>query len=104
MTELDRARGAALVGFTATAALLVLTVAAYLNDSLESLGWQGGEYAYTFVWTAIGAILVGAVVKAASPGPWRSIGSGMLWAGTVGVVVVIVLVVGFVWALSNFGL
>ena len=101
MTEIDRGRLAALAGFATTAVLLVLTVVAFQTDALESFGWQGGEYAYSFIWIALGSALAGLVVKVAAPAPWRSAGTGMALAGTVGVVVVITLVVVFVWALSN---
>ncbi|HEX8869312.1 MAG TPA: hypothetical protein VF821_26865 [Lentzea sp.] len=102
MTELDRGRVAALAGFFAPAVLLTLTVVAYLNDSLASLGWQGGEYAYAFVWIALGSALAGVAVRVAAPVPWRSAGSGMAWAGTAGVLIVISLVVLFVWAVAHW--
>ncbi|MEV6711401.1 hypothetical protein AB0M48_05075 [Lentzea sp. NPDC051208] len=102
MTEIDRGRLAALAGFATTAVLLVLTVVAFLNDALESFGWQGGEYAYSFLWIALGSAIAGLVVKVAAPAPWRSAGTGMALAGTAGVVVVITLVIVFMWALSNF--
>ncbi|MDX8048667.1 hypothetical protein SK571_04695 [Lentzea sp. BCCO 10_0798] len=101
MTEIDRGRLAALAGFATTTVLLVLTVVAFLNDALESFGWQGGEYAYSFIWIALGSAIAGLVVKVAAPAPWRSAGTGMALAGTVGVVVVITLVIVFMWALSN---
>ncbi len=102
VTELDRGRTAAFAGFAAIAGLLVLIVVAFANDYLDPVGWQGGEYAYAFVWTAIGSIVLGRVVKAAAPGPWRSIGSGMLLAGTIGVVTVIALIVAFYVALTQW--
>ncbi|WP_434446472.1 hypothetical protein [Lentzea sp. E54] len=104
MTEIERGRAAATIGFAATTILLVLTVVAFRNDALESFGWQGGEYAYSFVWIALGSAVAGAVVKMAAPAPWRSAGSGLLLAGVIGVGVVIALIVVFVWALSNLQL
>ncbi|MET8758795.1 hypothetical protein [Lentzea sp. NPDC004782] len=95
MTELDRDRGAAFLGFTVSAALLVLTVGTYFNDSLSHLGWQGGEYAYAFLWIAIGSTVVGGVIKFAAPAPWRSIGAGLAVGGIGGVLVVLVLIVTF---------
>jgi hypothetical protein len=65
-TEPGRDRGAAFLGFTISAALLALTVGAYFNDSLSRLGWQGGEYAYAFVWIAIGSTVIGGVVRSFS--------------------------------------
>lgn len=102
MTELDRGRTAAFAGFAAIAGLLVLIVVAFTNDYLDPLGWQGGEYAYAFVWTAIGSLVLGGVVKVAAPGPWRSIGSGMLLAGALGVAAVIAMIVVFAVALSQW--
>ncbi|SER47703.1 hypothetical protein [Lentzea albida] len=101
MTEIDRGRLAALAGFATTAVLLTLTVIAFLNDTFESFGWRGGEYAYSFIWIALGSALVGLVVKVAAPAPWRSAGTGLALAGSVGVLVVIALVVTFIWAWSN---
>lgn len=101
MTELDRGRVAAMAGFLVPVSLLVLTVFAYLNN-FGPLGWQGGEYAYAFVWIAFGSVLAGVVVRAAAPTPWRSLGSGMAWAGGAGVLVVLVLIVLFVWAVANW--
>ncbi|WP_143116076.1 hypothetical protein [Lentzea xinjiangensis] len=102
MTELDRARLAATAGFATTTVLLALTAAAYLNDSLEAFGWQGGEYAYAFVLIALGSALAGGVVKALAPRPWRPAGSGLLVAGGAGVAVVVLLVALFVWAVANW--
>lgn len=102
MTELDRSRVAALAGFSVPAALLVLTVFAFLNDTLKPIGWQGGEYAYAFVWITFGSALAGLVVRAAAPSPWRSLGAGLAWAGAAGLVVVIALVALLVWAVANW--
>ncbi|MGW4211174.1 hypothetical protein ACWEIJ_24500 [Lentzea sp. NPDC004789] len=101
MTELDRDRGAAFLGFTVSAALLVLTVGAYFNDSLAHLGWQGGEYAYAFLGIAIGSTVVGGVIKLAAPAPWRSVGAGLAVGGIGGAVVVAVLVLAFVVLLAT---
>ncbi|MGW6444095.1 hypothetical protein [Lentzea sp. NPDC055074] len=102
MTEIDRGRLAALAGFATTAVLLVLTVVAFQTNAMNSFGWQGGEYAYSFIWIALGSALAGILVKVAAPAPWRSAGTGMVLAGTVGVVVVITLFAAFLWAISNF--
>ncbi|SDP39921.1 hypothetical protein [Lentzea jiangxiensis] len=83
------------------AVLLVLTVVALLTNALQSFGWQGGEYAYSFIWIALGSALAGLVVLVAAPAPWRSAGKDMAIAGTAGVVVVITLVVAFIWAWSS---
>lgn len=106
MTELDRDRGAAFFGFTASAALLVLTVGAYFNDTFAHLGWQGGEYAYAFVWTAIGLTVVGGVIRLAAPAPWRSVGAGLAVGGIGGVVVLAVLIIAFfvLLATSDWGI
>ncbi|MFD4638950.1 hypothetical protein ACFWN2_16660 [Lentzea sp. NPDC058436] len=104
MTEIDRGRLAALAGFAITAVLLVLTVVAFQTGAMESFGWQGGEYAYSFIWIALGSAVAGGVVKMAAPAPWRSAGTGLLLAGVVGVFVVIALIVTFVVALSNLNL
>ncbi|MGW6934563.1 hypothetical protein ACWGE0_31195 [Lentzea sp. NPDC054927] len=102
MTQIVRDRHAALLGFAASATLLTATVVTFLQDSLAFLGWQGGEYAYAFIWITIGLIVAGAVLRATAPSPWRSIGSGMAWAGAIGVLVVIVLIILFIVAFSNW--
>ncbi|GGN03502.1 hypothetical protein GCM10011609_48220 [Lentzea pudingi] len=104
MTEIDRGRLAALAGFATSAVLLVLTFTAFLTDAMRSLGWQGGEYAYSFVWIALGSLVVGGVVKTAAPAPWRSAGSGLLVAGAVGVLIVFALIVTFIVALTSLSL
>lgn len=106
MTTADRDRGAALAGFVASAGLLVLTVGAYFNDTFAHLGWQGGEYAYAFVWTAIGLSVVGGVIRLAAPAPWRSVGAGLAVGGIGGVVVLAVLIIAFfvLLATSDWGI
>lgn len=92
---------AATAGFAVTSLLLVLIAGSYLTDTFSSLDWQGGEYAYAFVWVTLGSVLMRAVVKAAAPAPWRSLGSGMLITGVVGIVVVLTLVVLFVQGVES---
>ena len=104
VTELDHRRRAILAGFLVPLALLVLIALAYRNDFFASSGWHGGEYAYAFVWTALGSIVVGAVVRLAAAAPWRSIGSGMMLVGSISMLVVIALIVVFVMALTSSGL
>lgn len=101
MTALDRDRGAAFFGFTVSAALLALTVGAFFNDTFADLGWRGGEYAYAFVWIAIGSTVVGGVIRLVAPAPWRSIGAGLAVGGIGGVVVLIVLIVAFIVLLAT---
>jgi hypothetical protein len=102
MSEVDRGPMAALAGFIAAAGLLVLIVAGYVHDYLEPLGWRGGEYAYAFLWTTLGAAGVGGAVRAAAPSPWRSIGTGMLIASAGGLIVLVAAIVLFMWALSQW--
>ncbi|TWP52455.1 hypothetical protein FKR81_08975 [Lentzea tibetensis] len=101
MTEVDQSRFAALAGFTIPVALMVLTIVAFTGDYLDVLGWQGGEYGYAFLWIAIGSVVLGVVTKAAAPAPWRSAGSGMVLAGTIGVVLTIAAVMLFMWAFAH---
>lgn len=102
MTHIVRDRHAALLGFAASATLLAATVVAYLQDSLASVGWHGGEYAYAFIWITLGLVVGGAVLMAGAAAPWRSIGTGMVWAGGIGVLVVVVLIVLFIVAFANW--
>lgn len=104
MEDLDQRRpkrpGVAFTGFLVPFALLLAMVAAYQAQSFDALGWRGGEYAYAFIGVAFGAVVVGAVLKAARP-PWTSVGTGMILAGTLGVLFAIGLVVLFVIAWSG---
>ncbi|SFQ99362.1 hypothetical protein SAMN04488564_101839 [Lentzea waywayandensis] len=101
MTETVSGRAAGLAGFATAFLLLVFTFVAFQNDALKSLGWQGGEYAYAFIFVALGSAVLGVVLKAVAPAPWRSAGTGLILAGTLGVVVVVALIIAFVYALSN---
>ncbi|MEV6236981.1 hypothetical protein [Lentzea sp. NPDC051838] len=97
MTEIDRARGAAMAGFLVPAALLVLTVVALLSN----FGWQDGSYVVVFFYIALGSALTGAVVRVAAPAPWRSAWSGLVTAGVAGLGVFLALMVAIYWSLSN---
>ncbi|MCR3753848.1 hypothetical protein [Lentzea californiensis] len=101
MTKTDRSRTAGLAGFATTTALLVLTFAAFQNGALESFGWQGGEYATAFVCITLGSTFAGIVLNLTAPAPWKSVGTGMILAGTLGGVVVIMLFFVIAWGLSN---
>lgn len=93
--------GAGVAGFAAVLGLLLLTFLAMQNDALESLGWQGGQYAYAFVWIALGSVVAGVVLKVRSPAPWRTFGTGLIIGGTFGVVLLIAFFVLVAYALSN---
>ena len=82
--------------------MLTATVVAFLNDSLAALGWQGGEYAYTFIWLTLGLVVAGAVLRAVAPTPWRSVGAGMAWAGGASVLVALTLLVLFIVAFASW--
>ena len=102
VTKLDHRRGAALAGFAFSLTLLALIALAYRNDFFASSGWHGGEYLNAFIWTALGSIVVGAVVRLTAAAPWRSIGSGMILVGAAGMLVIIALALLFFVALANF--
>jgi hypothetical protein len=80
---------------------LLTSVVAYQGQLLVDVGWRGGEYARTFIGVAVGAILLGSVLRPFLSQPWESIGSGMLAAGTLGVVITVALLVVFVIAMSQ---
>ncbi|MFD5830590.1 hypothetical protein [Lentzea sp. NPDC060358] len=98
MTEIDRGKLASLAGFATPAVLLLLTAVALLDNTL---GWQGGAYVVAFFWIALGSALAGGLVRTAAPAPWRAAGSGMVLAGTAGVVLFLALVVAIAWSLSS---
>ncbi|MBB5802593.1 polyferredoxin [Saccharothrix ecbatanensis] len=104
MEDLDQRKrkrpGVAFAGFLVPFALLMAVMAAHRAQSFDALGWHGGEYAYAFIGVALGAVVVGALLKAARP-PWPSVGTGMILAGTVGVLIAIAIVALFVIAFSG---
>ncbi|MFJ5984647.1 hypothetical protein [Lentzea sp. NPDC092896] len=97
----DGGRLVALAGFTATAALLVLTFAALVTNALLPLGWQGPEYLVAFFCIALGSAIAGPVVKRAAPVPWRPAGSGMLLAGLAGLGLLVALVALIYWGFPD---
>ncbi|WP_309113216.1 hypothetical protein [Saccharothrix sp.] len=102
MTEIDRRRLLGLSGFLLPCALLVALYFAYSSDTFGSWGWKGGEYAYAFIGVAVGAILLGCLVKLFRlDKPGGAFGTGLVLGGTLGVVVVIGLVVLFFVAWSR---
>lgn len=88
------------LGFFAPVTLLVLVLVAYTNGYIA--GWKGGEYAYAFVIVAVGAALVGGVLRLVAPQTrLRSFGMGMFLGGTLGVLITIAVVALLTAALSN---
>ncbi|CAL9540841.1 hypothetical protein SUDANB95_04193 [Actinosynnema sp. ALI-1.44] len=102
MTEIDRRRTLGLAGFLLPCALLVALYCAYSSDTFASWGWLGGEYAYAFIGVAVGAILLGCVVKLVGlDKPGGAFGTGLVLGGTLGVLVVAAFVVVFLVAWSR---
>ncbi|MFI9817722.1 hypothetical protein [Saccharothrix variisporea] len=102
MTEIDQRRLWGLGGFLLPCALLVGLFLAYSSDTFGSWGWKGGEYAYAFIGVAVGAILLGCVLKLVwLESPRGALGTGLLLGGTLGVVVVFAIVVLFFLAWSR---
>ncbi|MEJ2852142.1 MULTISPECIES: hypothetical protein [unclassified Saccharothrix] len=102
MTEIDRRRLLGVGGFLLPCALLVGVYFAYSSNAFGSWGWKGGEYAYAFIGVAVGAILLGCVLKLVwLESPRGALGTGLVLGGTLGVVVVVALVVLFVVAWSR---
>ena len=102
--EVERRRrpGVAFAGFVVASALQVAVVVAYRAGYLADAGWRGGEYAYAFIGIAVGSIVLGGVLKLLGP-PWRSVGTGVLLAGTVGFAIVVAVFVSVLVALSQWG-
>ncbi|HKS47612.1 MAG TPA: hypothetical protein VJT49_21365 [Amycolatopsis sp.] len=97
--------GVAFAGFMVPFVLLVLVVLAYTANFFADIGWHGGEYADAFLGVVIGAMVVGAVLKLLPPRlPWTSFGTGLLLAGTLGVVIIAVLCAVISIALSHTNL
>ncbi|MCE6998667.1 hypothetical protein LZG04_28295 [Saccharothrix sp. S26] len=93
--------GVALAGFAVPFALQVAVVAAYQGRYLWDAGWRGGQYAYAFIGVAVGSIVLGCVLKFFRP-PWRSVGTGLLLAGTFGFVAVFAVLALFLVAFSQW--
>ncbi|MGI5501360.1 hypothetical protein [Lentzea sp. CA-135723] len=92
---------AGVAGFATTLGLLLLTFVSMQNDVLESLGWQGGQYAYAFIWIALGSVVAGVVLKVRSSARWKAFGTGLIIGGTFGVVLLIAFFVLVAYSLSN---
>jgi hypothetical protein len=94
--------GLTFLGVLVSLALFVLVKLAYDFGWFAGLGWRGGEYAYLFVGVVLGTPVVGLLVRAAlDRSSWRSLGTGMLIGGTIGFVILIVIVVLFAIGMSQ---
>src|SRR2546430_9108754 len=104
MNELDRRgrhrKGLALAGFMVPFALLVLVALGYERRFGSDIGWRGGEYACAFIGVASGSVLVGILLRLRPQSPWQRFGTGLIVAGTLGVVCTVVIVVLVVIVMS----
>ncbi|SFQ99366.1 hypothetical protein SAMN04488564_101840 [Lentzea waywayandensis] len=94
------ARLASVTGFAVLFLLLVLVFAAQLANALRPIGWEGTEYLVTFFFVALGAALIGPVVKVAAP-RWRTAANGMTLAGVIGLVLFAALMGLIYWGLGG---
>jgi hypothetical protein len=89
-------------GFLPPSLLLVAVAAAYGGQLFRDAGWRGGEYAAAFVGVTACAVVGGAALRLLRPeSPWRSFGSGMVVAGTLGVLVAVAIAALFVIAFAQ---
>ena len=105
MTESQRRTrpGMGFAGFAVTFVLLAVVVLAYQTKALAGAGWAGGEYANAFVLIAICAVVAGLVMLIAGRGTsWRPFGAGVLAGGGLGLGFVVVALVMFWIAWSNY--
>ncbi|WP_158853570.1 hypothetical protein [Saccharothrix deserti] len=106
MNDLDQRKrkrpGVAFAGFLVPCVLLSAVMLGYRSGYLAALGWRGGEYAYAFIGVAVGAVLVGCLLKLVRP-PWNSFGTGMILGGVLGVLSTIAIFVLVMIALSRWG-
>lgn len=87
------------IGFALpTASSTMLLVTCYLD------GWRSGEYAKAFLAVVFGSLVLGCTLAAFTPRSWRAFGVGLAIGGGAGMAVIIVVVVWFIWVLSNSGL
>ncbi|GLY53053.1 hypothetical protein [Lentzea sp. NBRC 102530] len=93
--------GAGMAGFATILGLLALLFLAMQSDVGRSVGFLGGQYAYSFFWLALAAVVAGVVLKVRAPAPWASFGTGLIIGGTFGVVLLIAFFVLLAYALSN---
>ncbi|MFF5992403.1 hypothetical protein [Prauserella flavalba] len=94
--------GPALAGFLVPLVLLALVVLGFQQRLLWDLGWRGGEYAQVFLGVVFVSVVAGTVLRAARPRPpWRSFGTGLVLAGTLGAVGAAVVIVAILNALSR---
>lgn len=96
----QRGPGAAFAGFLVSTALLTCVVVAFGTSWVH--GWRGGEYACAFLGVTLGSLVLGAGLAFARP-PWRSVGTGLLLGGLLGVLAAVAGVVLVLVALSRWG-
>ncbi|XVS67350.1 hypothetical protein ACQPYE_15210 [Actinosynnema sp. CA-299493] len=103
MIDVERRKrpGVAFAGFLAPFAAQVAVLAAFQAGYFADAGWRGGEYAYAFIGVAVGSTVLGCVLKFFRP-PWNSVGTGLVLAGTLGFVVVLVAFAVFFAVLSQW--
>ncbi|MEU4442357.1 hypothetical protein AB0K14_05970 [Actinosynnema sp. NPDC050801] len=104
MTDVEQRKrpGVAFAGFLVPFTLLSVVALAFRSEYFADIGWRGGEYAYAFIGVAVGAVVLGLVLKLLRP-PWGSVGTGMVLGGTLGVVTVVALLVLVLAAWSRYG-
>lgn len=84
-------------GFLTPLLLLSSAVLAYRAQRFADIGWRGGEYARAFIGVAIGAILLGGLLRLLRPrSPWSSFGFGMVLAGVLGIAIAIAIMALFI--------
>ncbi|ROP36056.1 hypothetical protein [Saccharothrix texasensis] len=103
MIEVERRKrpAVAFAGFLVPFAAQLAVPAAFRAEYFADAGWHGGEYAYAFIGVAVGSTVLGCAVKFLRP-PWNSVGTGLVLAGTLGFVTVLVVFAVFLVALSQW--
>src|SRR5882724_11161780 len=95
--------GLTFLGFLVTLALFVSVERASEHGWFAGLGWRGGEYAYLFIGVVLGSLVVGGVIRGAlARSSWRSLGSGMLIGGTIGLAGLVVFTIAISSARITF--
>jgi hypothetical protein len=94
--------GLTFLGFFVSLVLFVLVKVAYDHEWFAGLGWRGGEYAYLFIGVVLATPVVGLLVRAVlDRSSWRSLGTGMVIGGTIGLVILLLVVVVFTVGMSR---
>jgi len=100
MTDTAPRPGVGFLGFALATGLLTTLAVLTREDAFARFGWRGGEYALSFLAAASGAVLGGVLLRQTRP-PWRSLGTGLVVGGSVGLLLLVAVAVMLIVLVSQ---